>query len=40
MTDFSRRSFLQAGAVTAAALPFLRSLPAHAQGNDVLVAVN
>jgi len=40
MTTTSRRQFLQTGAVTAASLPFLRAMPAHAQSGDVLVAVN
>ena len=41
MIDVSRRHFLQTGAaVGAAALPFLRALPANAQNGDVLVAVN
>ncbi|MGV6848932.1 MAG: ABC transporter substrate-binding protein [Marinibacterium sp.] len=40
MTDISRRRFLRTGALGAAALPFLRALPAHAGGGDVLVAVN
>ena len=40
--NMSRRKFLQAGGgVTAAALlPFLKSMPAHAQGDDVLVIVS
>jgi len=40
MTDTSRRRFLQTGAATAAALPFLRALPANAQSGGTLVAVN
>ena len=40
MNEISRRKLLQTGVATAAALPFLRMLPASAQSSDVLVAVN
>ncbi|MEO1309081.1 MAG: ABC transporter substrate-binding protein, partial [Pseudomonadota bacterium] len=40
MTEISRRSLLATGAASAAVLPFLRALPAQAQGSDVLVTVN
>ena len=39
MTDITRRSMLASGAA-ASMLPFLRAMPAHAAGDDVMVAVN
>ncbi|MEC8794830.1 MAG: twin-arginine translocation signal domain-containing protein, partial [Pseudomonadota bacterium] len=40
MTDqTSRRNFLKMGAAGASMLPFLRVMPAAAQGNDTLVVV-
>ncbi len=38
-TDTSRRNFLKMGAAGASVLPFLRALPAAAQGSDTLVVV-
>ena len=40
MTDHtSRRNFIKMGAAGASILPFLRAMPAAAQGNDTLVVV-
>ena len=41
MTDHTtRRNFLKMGAAGASVLPFLRAMPAAAQGSDTLVVVN
>ena len=39
MTDATRRNFLKMGMAGASVLPFLRSMPAVAQGSDTLVVV-
>ena len=38
-TSHSRRNFLKMGMAGASVLPFLRAMPATAQGSDTLVVV-